>query len=173
MVGKKRSLKPGTPADKTAKSMPEVKPVKKKQTVKKNRVHDTEKADNKASKVSIETIRRLASHGLTIEQIGCFFGFDEKQNVFTELCEKHPEYLDAFNEGKALGIDIATSCLFQQMENGNSQSTIFYLKAKAGWSDTQKIEVKADVNTHDIKSLSTADLLKMQLQMKADDDNEE
>jgi hypothetical protein len=59
------------------------------------------------------------------------------------------------------------------MENGNSQSTIFYLKAKAGWSDTQKIEVKADVNTYDIKSLSTADLLKMQLQMKADDDNEE
>jgi hypothetical protein len=72
MVGKKRELKPGTPADKTAKSMPEVKPAKKKQTVKKNRVHDTEKADNKASKVSIETIRRLASHGLTIEQIGCF-----------------------------------------------------------------------------------------------------
>ena len=66
-----------------------------------------------------------------------------------------------------------TRLYYQQMENGNSQSTIFYLKAKAGWSDTQKIEVKADVNTHDIKSLSTADLLKMQLQMKADDDNEE
>ena len=172
MVGKKRSLKPGTPADKTAKTMPETAPAKKR-TAKRNNSANAKGESDKVSKVSIDTIRRLASHGLTIEQIGCFFGFDEKQNVFTELCEKHPEYLDAFNEGKALGIDIATSCLFQQMENGNSQSTIFYLKAKTGWSDTQKIEVKADVNTHDIKSLSTADLLKMQLQMKADDDNEE
>ena len=174
MVGKKRTLKPGTPADKTAKSMPEVKPVKKKQTVKKNRVHDTEKADNKASRVSIETIRRLASHGLTIEQIGCFFGFDEKQNVFTELCEKHPEYLDAFNEGKALGIDIATSCLFQQMENGNSQSTIFYLKAKAGWSDTQKIEMKAEVKTNRVEDMTMDELLalKGRLENESESDTE-
>ena len=154
--------------------MPEVKPVKKKQTVKKNRVHDTEKADNKASKVSIETIRRLASHGLTIEQIGCFFGFDEKQNVFTELCEKHPEYLDAFNEGKALGIDIATSCLFQQMENGNSQSTIFYLKAKAGWSDTQKIEMKAEVKTNRVEDMTMEELLalKGRLENESESDTE-
>ena len=153
------------------KSMPEVKPAKKKQTVKKNRVHDTEKADNKASKVSIETIRRLASHGLTIEQIGCFFGFDEKQNVFTELCEKHPEYLDAFNEGKALGIDIATSCLFQQMENGNSQSTIFYLKAKAGWSDTQKIEMKAEVKTNRVEDMTMDELLALKGRLENESEN--
>lgn len=153
--------------------MPEVKPAKKRQTTKNNSPKAKGEGD-KASRVSIETIRRLASHGLTIEQIGCFFGFDEKQNVFTELCEKHPEYLDAFNEGKALGIDIATSCLFQQMENGNSQSTIFYLKAKAGWSDTQKIEMKAEVKTNRVEDMTMDELLalKGRLENESESDTE-
>jgi hypothetical protein len=171
MVGKKRELKPGTPADKTAKSIPETAPVKKR-TAKKNNSTKAKGEGDKASKVSIDTIRRLASHGLTIEQIGCFFGFDEKQNVFTELCEKHPEYLDAFNEGKALGIDIATSCLFQQMENGNSQSTIFYLKAKAGWSDTQKIEMKAEVKTNRIEDMTVEELLALKDRLENESDPE-
>lgn len=153
--------------------MPEVKPAKKKRTVKKNSENGNGKED-KSSKVSIDTIRRLASHGLTIEQIGCFFGFDEKKTVFSELCEKHPEYLDAFNEGKALGIDIATSCLFQQMENGNSQSTIFYLKAKAGWSDTQKIEMKAEVKTNRVEDMTMEELLalKGRLENESESDTE-
>jgi hypothetical protein len=151
--------------------MPETAPVKKR-TAKKNNSTKAKGEGDKASKVSIDTIRRLASHGLTIEQIGCFFGFDEKQNVFTELCEKHPEYLDAFNEGKALGIDIATSCLFQQMENGNSQSTIFYLKAKAGWSDTQKIEMKAEVKTNRIEDMTVEELLALKGRLENESDPE-
>ena len=150
--------------------MPETAPAKK-ITAKKNNSTKAKGEGDKASKVSIDTIRRLASHGLTIEQIGCFFGFDEKQNVFTELCEKHPEYLDAFNEGKALGIDIATSCLFQQMENGNSQSTIFYLKAKAGWSDTQKIEMKAEVKTNRVEDMTTDELLALKGRLENESEN--
>ena len=153
--------------------MPETAPAKKR-TAKRNNSANAKGESDKVSKVSIDTIRRLASHGLTIEQIGCFFGFDEKQNVFTELCEKHPEYLDAFNEGKALGIDIATSCLFQQMENGNSQSTIFYLKAKAGWSDTQKIEMKAEVKTNRVEDMTMEELLAMKgrLENESESDTE-
>jgi hypothetical protein len=58
------------------------------------------------------------------------------------------------------------------MENGNSQSTIFYLKAKAGWSDTQKIEMKAEVKTNRIEDMTVEELLALKGRLENESDPE-
>ena len=57
------------------------------------------------------------------------------------------------------------------MENGNSQSTIFYLKAKAGWSDTQKIEMKAEVKTNRVEDMTMDELLALKGRLENESEN--
>ena len=57
-----------------------------------------------------------------------------------------PEFKAAYDEVYEDRREFVESSLYKQIKAGNTTATIFALKAKFGWEDHQKIDVKADTN---------------------------
>ncbi|MGO9062163.1 MAG: phBC6A51 family helix-turn-helix protein, partial [Candidatus Binataceae bacterium] len=78
-------------------------------------------------------VERLASQGLTFEQIAASLG------IHVATLYKYKRRLGEFNEalekGRAAGHDTVTSKLFELVRAGNVAAIIFYLKARCGWRD--------------------------------------
>jgi hypothetical protein len=80
----------------------------------------------------------MASHGLTQEQIASCLGMG-----LSTLYEKkinYPELADAIKRGKDKGINMVANALFENAMNGEKVAQIFYLKARAGWKETNVSE---------------------------------
>ena len=52
------------------------------------------------------------------------------RSTYYEWMEKDPKFAAAVNELAEANIDFAESCLKQQLKDGNTTATIFYLKTK-------------------------------------------
>lgn len=93
-------------------------------------------------KENMETIERLASLGLSIEQIANYFGLagSTLRNIY-----HHKRWIQqSFTRGKSKGVAAVASELFKQIKNGNTTATIFYLKTHAGWNDEPKKDLGGD-----------------------------
>lgn len=67
-------------------------------------------------------------------------------NTFYKWMAEDPEFKAAYDEVYEDRREFVESSLYKQIKGGNTTATIFALKAKFGWEDHQKIDVKADTN---------------------------
>ena len=85
------------------------------------------------------------SQSLTIAQIADYFGIS--QSTFYQIQRRQPELSEAYKIGKVKAIDWVVSKLKQKIEEGDTAATIFYLKTQAGWTEKQKLDIDANVNS--------------------------
>lgn len=81
----------------------------------------------------LKLIEDLASRGLSIKEIAESLGVDPSTVYNHKRGSK--EFQDAIKKGRARGIYTVSNALFDAAINGNVTAMIFYLKARAGWSD--------------------------------------
>lgn len=70
-------------------------------------------------------------------------------------------FSDAVKRGRARGISYVAGKLIERIREGNVSATIFYLKARANWSDT-RITLARDV-VPVVEELDDADLTRLAL----------
>jgi len=117
----------------------------------------------------INQVEALASV-LTVEQISEYFGISS--NTFTRLRRDNPEIDRAYRKGKAKAIQEVAEGLLNKAKAGNLSASIFYLKTRAGWRETNRTEltgadgkpIQADVNSKkkimvDLSTKTTEELL--------------
>lgn len=88
------------------------------------------------------------------------------------------EFRAAIKRGKAKANVFVGGKLMQKIKDGDTASTIFYLKSRCGWRETNRteitglggraIEMKAQID--DLRSLTTAELMEI-ARMKVDDES--
>lgn len=78
-------------------------------------------------------VEKLASQGLTLEQIAHCLGISYK--TLNERKKEFEDFSEAVKRGQAAGIQQVTSALFQNVRGGNVTAQIFYLKCRAGWKE--------------------------------------
>lgn len=79
---------------------------------------------------------------LTQEQIADYFGIG--RTTFFRHCERQPEVLERYKKGQMKAIGSVAQSLLTQAREGNLTAAIFYLKTRAGWKETQGVEVSGD-----------------------------
>jgi len=107
----------------------------------------------------LETLERLASQGLSNDQIADVLGISRA--TFYNTKNANLDFLDTLKRGKSKGIDEITNALFEKAKKGDTTSMIFYLKNRdsENWRDrhdvhhTQTLEEKRE---HAYKVLESA-----------------
>jgi len=92
----------------------------------------------------IEEVGEL-SQRLTIEQIADYLGIG--QTTFYELQKRQPEVSVAYKKGKQKAVNWVTSKLMEKIADGDTASTLFFLKTQAGWSEKQYLDVTSSTPT--------------------------
>lgn len=90
--------------------------------------------------IDLEKVEEFASQGMTQQQIADALGISERtlRNRKTESAD----FADAIKRGQAKGIVIVTNKLMGKALSGDTTAMIFYLKARAGWKETQKLQTE-------------------------------
>lgn len=78
-------------------------------------------------------VEALAAQGLTEEQIADALGISQQTLILRK--KEYSEFAEAIKKGKAKGIAAISNALFQKAKGGDTTAMIFYLKARAQWSD--------------------------------------
>ena len=86
----------------------------------------------------IKMVEEFASV-LTKQQICDYFKLS--WNAFDNVMERQPEVEEAYLSGKAKAIASVANSLLNQALNGNVSAAIFYLKTRAGWTESSKFEL--------------------------------
>lgn len=84
----------------------------------------------------LSEVRRLASQGLTKEQIAHCIHIGP--STFFEKLAKFPELVEAVNGGASEGIEKITNVLFNLAQGGNFSAVSFYLKCRANWKENDQ-----------------------------------
>lgn len=118
---------------------------------------------------TVEQFRKLAST-LNYEQLADYFGVSS--STLFAFMKKYPEYQDSYRRGKAEALDDVASALKKTALDGNVGAQQFYLKARGGWAETQKIEVsqgeKQDIDFDKLTEEEAETLRKLLKAAKAD-----
>ncbi len=88
----------------------------------------------------IDDVEALATRGLTEKQIAealgvCYDTLNERKKEF-------PEFSAAIKRGKAKGIGVIASKLYQSAVKGSLGAQIFFLKCQGGWKETNVHELQ-------------------------------
>lgn len=89
--------------------------------------------------VDLETVERYASQGMTYEQISDSLGISSA--TLLRRRQNSAALEEAIKRGKAKGIEVVTNQLFKQVGEGNTTATIFFLKCRAGWVETNQLNL--------------------------------
>ena len=89
--------------------------------------------------IDIKKVEALAANGLTMQEISDALGIHPA--TLYRRKAKETEIQAAIRRGRAKGLAVVTNKLMEQAKAGNIAAIIFYLKARAGWRDTQSIDV--------------------------------
>lgn len=96
------------------------------------------------TKEMIERIERLASQGLTQEQISLCLGVSVATFYKYKACRS--EMADAIKRGQSKGIEDVTNALFENATGGDNTAAIFYLKNRnrKEWGERKAIAPTID-----------------------------
>ena len=102
---------------------------------------EEEELGAKKIRLDLKKIEKLASKGLTQEQIAYSLGISPM--TLSRRKQEEPELEEALARGKAKGIEEVANALFDNALGGNAASQIFYLKARSpeNWKDTGRVEI--------------------------------
>ena len=89
-------------------------------------------------KIDLKEVTRLASLGLTQEQIAASLGISAR--TLESRKAESAEFADAIKAGQAQGISEIANALWTNAKNGNVTAQIFFLKARAKWKDKHEGE---------------------------------
>ena len=119
----------------------------------------TPKKDNKPIKkvgrkpinIDIEKVEELASQNMGVMEICRTLGVG--WDTFNKNRKRKTELSDAYERGRAKGLERATFRLMEQIDEGNFQAIQFYLKNTDSdkWKDRQEV-VNATINLNDVLS---------------------
>ena len=119
----------------------------------------TPKKDNKPIKkvgrkpinIDIEKVEALASQNMGVMEICRTLGVG--WDTFNKNRKRKTELSDAYERGRAKGLERATFRLMEQIDEGNFQAIQFYLKNTDSdkWKDRQEV-VNATINLNDVLS---------------------
>jgi DNA-binding CsgD family transcriptional regulator len=93
-------------------------------------------------KREVETLAAV----LTTEQIADYFSISRR--VFFDILERDEEVSALYKKGKARAVGFVAQNLIQKARSGDLGAQIFYLKTRAGWKETQRIEGAGDTGEH-------------------------
>lgn len=101
--------------------------------------------------IDLEEVERLASIGLTKEQIANALGIS-----YSTLNRRQKDMEDmegAIKRGQAKGIGSVANVLYEKAMGGDVASLIFFLKARGGWKETVRNENVDDNQSDGMKSV--------------------
>lgn len=108
----------------------------------------------KAHEPTDETCARvesLAAAGIRNEDIALYLG------ITRPTLNKY--YKEELKIGNIKANAAVAQTLYRQAIEGNTTAAIFWLKTRAGWRETQKLEMSADVKTELSGKITLADLM--------------
>lgn len=88
--------------------------------------------------IDLAQVEQLAARGLSQQQIAYALGISERTLYARK--KENADFADAIKKGRALGVSVVAGHLMRQIERGNITAIIFYLKAQAGWKETQVVD---------------------------------
>ena len=109
-------------------------------------VTDAKGSEWKFPKVDLDEVEAMACVGLTQMQMAEALHINP--SVFGRMVKNDPVLAEAIDRGKARGVKMVADALFANALRGNVAAQIFTMKARAGWSDKQEIDLKT---THEVK----------------------
>ena len=96
-------------------------------------------------------VEKLAAAGIRYEDIALFL------DITRPTLDKY--YKKELKIGHIKANAAVASKVYQEAINGNMTAALFWLKTRAGWRETQKVEMSADVNTELNGKVTLADLM--------------
>lgn len=101
--------------------------------------------------IDLGEVERLASLGLTQEQIAAGLGISE--TTLRSRKKENADFADAIKRGQAKGIGSVANVLYEKAMSGDVASLIFYLKARGGWKETVRNENVGDNQSDGMKAV--------------------
>lgn len=118
--------------------------------------------------IDLKKVERLASRGLTQEQIASSLGISER--TLYERKKESADFAEAIKRGQSNGIAEIANVIFEKAMTGETAAAIFFLKTRAGWSEKQEFQieggakpVKHEVTLDDMRELPFEELTKIAL----------
>ena len=96
-------------------------------------------------------VESLAAAGIRNEDIALYLG------ITRPTLDKY--YKEELKIGNIKANAAVAQTLYKQAMDGNTTAAIFWLKTRAGWRETQKVEMSADVKTELNGKITLADLM--------------
>jgi len=96
-------------------------------------------------------VEQLAAAGIRDEDIALYLG------ITRPTLDKY--YKEELKIGTIKANAVIANTLYQQAKEGNTTAAIFWLKTRAGWRETQKVEMSADVKAELSGKITLADLM--------------
>ena len=109
------------------------------------------KVGRKAINIDIDKVESLASQNMGVMEICRSLGVG--WDTFNKNRKRKTELSEAYERGRAKGLERATFRLMEQIDEGNFQAIQFYLKNTDSdkWKDRQEV-VNATINLNDVLS---------------------
>jgi len=97
-------------------------------------------------------VEQLSGMGTRHEDIAAYLGFGSKMTLYKY-------YKEELNLGAVKANTTIAQTLYQQAKDGNTTACMFWLKTRAGWRETQKLEVDSNVKAELSGKITLADLM--------------
>lgn len=89
----------------------------------------------------LEQVEKLSGLGMNIKQIGYVIGVSK--STMERRIKDQPEVAEAVEKGRAMALANVTKSAYQQAISGKVPAmTMFWLKCRAGWSETDAEDEK-------------------------------
>ena len=114
--------------------------------------NDESKENNQGGRPMVELTEKQISEVetlaavLTSEQIADYFGISRRS--WFRILERDEKVLALYKKGKARAFANIAGNLVTKAQAGDLGAQIFYLKTKAGWKETQKVEGAGEAGDH-------------------------
>ena len=107
---------------------------------------DARGSEWKFPRVDLDEVEAMSCVGLSHTQMAEALHINP--STFGRMLTNDPVLTEAIDRGKARGVKMVADALFANALKGNVAAQIFTMKARAGWSDKQEIDLKT---THEVK----------------------
>jgi len=87
----------------------------------------------------LKLVEKLASNGLSEAQIAASVGVSV--DTIARRKKDNAGFAEAIRKGKALGVVVVTNALMAAIKSGNVRAMEIYLKCRAGWRETNILEL--------------------------------
>lgn len=92
--------------------------------------------------IDLAKVEAFAARGLSQEQIADALGISER--TLRNRKQESSEFAEAIKRGQSKGIAQVANALFEKVKGGDTTAMIFFLKARAGWKEAQRLEISDD-----------------------------